>query len=167
MNARPMTSKSSRDLRARAGRQTADRCAAPHAALDRCLDPESYQAENDRRPELSSTTPTIRRNISLSQIQTGDHRPIRAAGRKEFRTLGGRDGGVGQMNARRNSTENKRRTPEAPEAEGDRPAARSSAATAIHPAVLAVARLLGRQSAIEFLRSGASAPEPSSQRRSK
>jgi hypothetical protein len=60
------------------------------------------------------------------------------------------------MNARRNPTENKRRTPEAREADIDRPAARSGAATAIHPAVLAVARLLGRQSAIEFLRSGTS-----------
>jgi len=58
------------------------------------------------------------------------------------------------MKASRNSTENKRRDPEAQDAEGDRRATRSSAVLAIHPAVLAVARIIGRQSAIEFLQSG-------------
>jgi len=64
------------------------------------------------------------------------------------------------MKAGRNTTENERRDPEAHEADGDRRAARSSAVPAIHPAVLAVARLLGRQSAIEFLRSGTSPTAP-------
>jgi len=64
------------------------------------------------------------------------------------------------MNARRNPTENERRDPEAHEADGGRHATRSSVVPAIHPAVLAVARLLGRQSAIEFLRSGASPAAP-------
>ena len=60
------------------------------------------------------------------------------------------------MNARRNTTENERREPEAHDADGDQRVTRPSAVPAIHPAVLAVARLLGRQSAIEFLRSGTS-----------
>ena len=64
-------------------RRTADLSGARHAALGNCRDPESHQVESDRRPELSSTTPTIRRTVTPSQLQSGDHSPLRAAGRKE------------------------------------------------------------------------------------